>query len=267
MNIKIQTETIPNDNGFNKINSTTTLITEDKVKNKEEIIDNERLPDNISGISIFIPIDETITYPPEFEENSILFKLDKQPVWDFEHKEYKIFKNIKLQKEDSFKVHNKTITIKDFIDIPDELGKNITYIIFLNNNKMSILPDIIFYTIFHNVIIENFIKEPYIKFPQNRIEISFEEDRIYPLEFESDGVLVNITAANTSGHYTQDLNNPNKVVLTPQDSIEFYVKDKKLFFKPLRPELNVVTFKVVDSTYSKSKLETIVIKVNQQTTL
>lgn len=262
---------------FEKLVATTTLVLPTQECNCENknptnpdeippiITDGDKQPDNPSGVTIFIPTADRIGVPPnEFEVGGTKFQIDNAPLWDFKHQEYKIYPKFKLKVDDSFKVYNKTLKIKQFVTIPDELGQNVDYIIYTDGSKMLILPEILFYAQYNNAIVESFSKEPNVTFPQSRIEVTYQEDRIYPLPFESDGILVDITAANTSGHYVQDMNNPDKIVLTPQDSIEFYTKNDKLYFKALKPELNVVTLKFVDVSYSKTKLATIVIKVNRE---
>lgn len=59
----------------------------------------------------------------------------------------------------------------------------------------------------------------------------------------------------------------NEAVKPAHQSIEFYMYNGKLYFKPLKAGLNVVTIQIADYTYSKVNQDTIIIKVNDKSKL
>ena len=231
----------------------------EEIDNGDDYDPNDGFEDyGVTDEDKYCPDKHSLGYTPEeFKDNEQTYLKGVKGEWDFQDISYKLYPKFRLKAGDSFRYYGKKIIIKKFVNIVDDFGRDVMYIVYDNGYRIEIMPKLIFYAIYDSAIAETFAQTPYIKFKEKRIEISFKEGRIYPLEFETNGIIVDILVSNT---FETASSLTNK-------SIEFYFKEDKLYFKALKPELNVITFKLMDKTYSKASSETLVIKVNKESEL
>lgn len=234
----------------------------DQIPPKED--DPDKVPDNPTDKDIFIPVNINVQYPEEFETLNEKFKRDKLCIWDFRHRKYAFYyPEYDYQEGDSFTYMGKEIKIRKFINMLDEHNVPIAYVIFEENGIIRIQEEIFFEYKYKEAIVDKFVKTPTIEFTNKRIELEFTEGKIYPLEFKTDGVITTIISSNTAG----TMEHTNEAVKPAHQSIEFYMYNGKLYFKPLKAGLNVVTIQIADYTYSKVNQDTIIIKVNDKSKL